>query len=292
MLKEAVDPQHRDIAFRPMRHADIDGGLRLCRLAGWDQVRRDWQWFLEGPDTSAIAAVDQDKVVATSAAIRYGTRFGWIGMVLVHPDAQGRGVGAAVLQQAIDQLSDMPSIRLDATPAGRLLYQKHDFVDEYPLMRMESTSVSASDSARTVARPMTRGELSEVATMDAAVFGAPRANTLEWMYDGAPEFAFVAERAGNLCGYLLGRHGHQFEHLGPVVADDVSDAIDMVRGCLARHRDQSFVIDAPHHSRHWIRFLEDSGFHAQRPYVRMYRGGRSPFGQPQNEFAVLGPEFG
>jgi GNAT superfamily N-acetyltransferase len=287
-----MESARAEAVIRLMQHADIEAGLRLCRLAGWDQVRRDWQRFLDGPDCSTLAAVLRDDVVATSATIRYGMRFGWIGMVLVHPDAQGRGVGRAVLHQAIEELSDMPAIRLDATPAGRILYQKHGFIDEYPLTRMESTSVSVGDSPRTLARPMTRGELHEVATMDQAAFGAPRANLLEWMYDGAPEFAYVAERDGNLCGYLLGRHGHQFEHLGPIVADAVTDAIDLATTCLARHRDQSFVIDAPHHSRGWMSFLEASGFHAQRPYVRMYRGGRPPFALQRNEFAVLGPEFG
>jgi GNAT superfamily N-acetyltransferase len=287
-----MERAHAEVAIRPMQHADIEAGLRLCRLAGWDQVRRDWQRFLDDPDSTTVAAVLHDDVVATLATIRYGARFGWIGMVLVHPDAQGRGVGAAVLNQAFHQLSNVPAIRLDATPAGRLLYQKHGFVDEYPLTRMESTSVSIADLPRAVARPMTRGELREVATMDQSAFGASRTNLLEWMYDGAPELAYVAERGGNLCGYLLGRHGHQFDHLGPIVADEVNDAIDMASTCLARHRDQSFVIDAPHHSRDWMRFLEASGFHAQRPYARMYRGGHPPFGLSRNEFAVLGPEFG
>lgn len=281
-----------DVIIRPMGNGDIEAGIQLCRLAGWDQVRRDWQRFIEGPDSRAIAAVRGSDVVATSATIRYGGRFAWIGMVLVHPDAQGRGVGATVLQQAIDELSDVPAIRLDATTAGRILYQKYGFIDEYPLMRMEATSVSVGESTRALARPMTRGELREVATMDQSAFGAPRGKLLEWMYDGAPDLAYVAERGGNLCGYLLGRHGHQFEHIGPVVADETRAAIDMANVCLARHRDQSFVIDTPHHNREWMQFLEGAGFHPQRPYVRMYRGGQPPFGLARNEFAVLGPEFG
>lgn len=281
-----------DVMIRPMRNEDIDAGIQLCRLAGWDQVRRDWERFIEGPDSRTIAAVRGGEVVATSATIRYGGRFAWIGMVLVHPDAQGRGVGATVLRQAIDELSDVTAIRLDATTAGRILYQKYGFIDEYPLMRMEATSVSVSSSARALARPMTRGELREVAAMDQSAFGASRGKLLEWMYDGAPELAYVAERGGNLCGYLLGRHGHQFEHIGPVVADEVRAAIELATVCLARHRDQSFVIDTPHHNRGWMQFLESAGFHPQRPYVRMYRGGQPPFGLARNEFAVLGPEFG
>ena len=281
-----------DIEFRPMVEADIEAGLRLCRLAGWDQVRRDWERFLAGPDSRAWAAALAGEVIATVATIRYGPRVGWIGMVLVHPAAQGRGVGAALLRQAIDSLADVPVIRLDATPAGQPLYQKHGFVEDCPLTRMEATSVGIEHGSRTHARDMTRGELSEVVAMDRLAFGAPRADLLHWMYDGAPQFAFVAERGGNLSGYLLGRHGHQFDHLGPIVADDLDVAMDLTKACLARHRDQAFVIDAARHDEGWIRFLESIGFHPQRPYVRMYRGEPAPFGVARQQFAVLGPEFG
>jgi len=281
-----------DVEVRPMQHADIDEGLRLCRLAGWDQVRRDWRRFLDDPDAAVLAAVHGQDLIATIATIRYGIAFSWIGMVLVDPVAQGRGIGTTMLRDALHSLSDRASVRLDATPAGRLLYQKHGFSDECSLIRMEVTSVRVDHAPRTIVRAMTRGEVPEVVAMDGSVFGAARTGLLEWMYDGAPQFAFVAERHGNLCGYLFGRHGHQFEHLGPLVADDTHVAMSLIKACLARHQDQAFVMDTPHHDDGWIRLLESIGFRPQRPFIRMYRGLPGPFGVIRHQFAVLGPEFG
>ena len=137
-----------DVEVRPMEHADIEAGLRLCRLAGWDQVHRDWRRFLDGPDSSVRAAVHGSDLMATVATIRYGTQFGWIGMVLVDPAAQGRGIGSVVVSEAVDSLGDMASVRLDATPAGRIVYQKHDFVDESTLTRMEAISVKVDSPPR------------------------------------------------------------------------------------------------------------------------------------------------
>jgi GNAT superfamily N-acetyltransferase len=290
--KGQVQRESLDVEVRAMQHADIEAGMRLCRLAGWDQVHRDWRRFLDGPDSSVRAAIHGTDVIATIATIRYGTQFGWIGMVLVDPAAQGRGIGSVMVREAVDSLGDMASVRLDATPAGRIVYLKHDFVDECTLTRMEAISVKVDHPPRAIVRAMTRGELPAVVAMDRSVFGAPRSNLLEWMYDGAPEFAFVAERHGNLCGYLFGRHGLQYEHLGPLVTDDLSVAMTLTKACLARHRDQAFVIDTPDDNESWIRFLENSGFRPQRPYVRMYRGRPGPFGLVRHQFAVLGPEFG
>src|SRR6188472_82959 len=120
-----------------MGPADIEAGLRLCRLSHWDQVRRDWERFVAGESSSATVALLDDRIMGTAATIRYGNRFGWIGMVLVDPASQGRGVGASLLKHTLNELRDMAIVRLDATPAGHPLYLKQGFAEECPLLRME-----------------------------------------------------------------------------------------------------------------------------------------------------------
>ena len=208
-----------------MTHADVEAGLRLCRLSRWDQVARDWERFLAGP-SGATAAVRDGQVIGTSATIRYGLRFGWIGMVLVDPAAQGERLGTSLLTHAIESLHDMPAVRLDATPAGHHLYLKHGFSDECGLRRMEAATVVVPDKPPPAIRAMTPDDLPEVIAMDVIVFGAPRADVLEWLYTGAPEYAMIARCDGRLSGYALGRHGFEFEHLGPLVAVDAQLAED------------------------------------------------------------------
>ena len=104
-------------------------------------MARDWERFLAGPP-GATAAVRDGRVIGTSATIRYGARFGWIGMVLVDPIAQGQGLGTSLLKCALDALHDVSAVRLDATPAGHPLYLKHGFVEECGLRRMEAATVT------------------------------------------------------------------------------------------------------------------------------------------------------
>jgi GNAT superfamily N-acetyltransferase len=288
------------IEFRRMTQADIGDGLRLCRMNGWDQVARDWERFLT-PPCDAIAAVRGGLVLGTCAAIPYGAVFGWIGMVLVDPAAQGQGLGAALLRHAAEMLFGVAAIRLDATPAGHPLYVKQAFVEEARLRRLErapatfevpSSLDEGHQSDGEGIRKMTNVELTEVQQMDALVFGAPRGELLDWMYRGAAEYAWVARRCGELTGYILGRHGYQFEHLGPIVARDGRTAAALAGACLSGHSDRAFIIDATCHDAKWAGFLERARFREQRPFIRMYRGGQPPFGEPHHQFAVTGPEFG
>jgi len=290
-----------------MRSADIERGLQLCRLAGWDQVQRDWERFISDENANVSVAIhpkpqvpsssprDFDKasaIIGTVATIRYGAEFGWIGMLLVHPDLQGRGVGAVLLGHATAELAGVPLIRLDATPAGHVLYRKHGFVDEFPLRRMEATSVAVERSRHPSVLPLGREGLPDVIAFDSQAFGASRGNVLAWMLEGAPEYGFVTRQSGKITGYVLGRHGHEFEHLGPIVAADASLAVELARTCLAACPGKAFVIDSASHADEWHSFLERSGFHEQRPYIRMYRGSELAFDLRGQQFAILGPEFG
>jgi hypothetical protein len=112
------------------------------------------------------------------------------------------------------------------------------------------------------------------------------------MLEGAPEYAWVAMENNELKGYCFGRHGHNFEHLGPVVATDFATAQQLVAACLRKQAGKPFILDASHQHAEWLLWLEALGFKEQRPFMRMYRGNNRSPGLPENQFAILGPEFG
>jgi ribosomal protein S18 acetylase RimI-like enzyme len=245
--------------FRDMTPADIAAGLKLSRAAGWNQTERDWGLFLQLSPKGCRVAVIDERVVGTVATARYEDRFAWIGMVLVDPPERGQGIGARLTAEALEVLEDMPSIRLDATPAGHAVYQKLGFVDEYRLSRMERLASSEGLSLRrNPARPMMKDDLPAVAIFDRQVFGADRRLTLEWMFDGAPEYAWIIEERGQILGYMLGRRGYNFESMGPVVAHDQRTARRMVSACLNRQAGKPFIIDASHHDADWRAWLDSA----------------------------------
>ncbi len=281
------------LRFRAMRSADIEAGLRLCRVSGWNQTRRDWEQFLNLSPHGCRVAVKDGQVIGTVATVNYENRFGWVAMVLVEPALRGNGVGALLMNEAVAVLHDAHPIRLDATPAGQPVYRQLGFVDEYGLSRMET--VVARECLKiqgNPARPLTRADFPAILRLDREVFGADRRALLEWMFAGAPAYAWVIVQHQQITGYCFGRHGHNAEHLGPVIAHDQTTARQLVTACLHQHPAKPFFFDATHLAPDWRTWLASIGFREQRPFMRMHFGENAYPGLPAKQFAILGPEFG
>lgn len=281
------------VLYRPMKPADIPAGLSLCRAAGWNQVSRDWELFLNlHPESCRVAVDEEGKVAGTVATVRYEDHFSWIGMVLVDPARKRQGIGIQLLREALQILSGEETVKLDATPEGRQIYLQLDFVDEYPLTRMQvgrGASVKFPDSH---ARPIHEKDLPSLLTLDKEVFGANRLPVLEWLWKGGPQYAFMVEEKDTIQGYCFGRPGHNFTHIGPVVSVNSDTATDLVSAALRNCAECPVVLDVLNHTPAWIQWLTSIGFKEQRSFIRMFRGTNAYPGIPQKQFAILGPEFG
>lgn len=225
-------------------------------------------------------------MVGTVTTVRYEPALAWIGMVLVDPAHRGHGIGTALLDESLHLLSDVPTVGLDATPAGYSLYRNRGFEEDSRLSRMQCLSppIPAPDSS---VGPV--ATLEAVASIDRQVFGADRRFHLEWLRDGLPALVL---KLGESSAYAFARRGARFLHVGPVVAPDSAGAARLLAACLRQAAGQPVIIDATLHHPEWRQRLEAVGFTEQRPFIRM-RKGPAPAKQPHPwEYAIMGPEFG
>jgi GNAT superfamily N-acetyltransferase len=280
------------IAYRAMTPGDIHTGLSLCRAYGWNQRARDWELFLQlSPAGCCVGVDDEGEVVGTVTTLRYEDHFSWIGMVLVDQAKQRQGIGGQLLQEALRILRNEKIVKLDATPEGRVVYLKLNFVDEYRLSRMHCSAVLSTSLPASPARLMHRTDLPRLIDLDSEIFGANRTAVLEWMWKGAPQHAFLIEESNEITGYCFGRPGHRFTHIGPVIAPHHDCAIHLVSAAM-RNCAGPVILDVLQDKSEWVRWLSSNGFAEQRQLIRMYRGSEPGPGVPEKQFAILGPEFG
>ena len=281
-----------EITERELRTADLASCVALSGSAGWNQNEADWRLMLEIGQGWGLFLPD-GTLAASTVVLPYGARFAWLSMVLVLPAQRRKGYATRLLRRAIDELGRRGvSPILDATPAGREVYLQEGFREAWTFSRLQSDApqAAAQESADGV-RPGAASDWPSILALDAPAFGASRERLLRSLAARLPEAALVAERAGRIVGYLLGRDGREARQLGPLVAADERAARALLASGLGRVASPLYL-DVVDHAPGLRRWLEARGFVLQRAFTRMLRGLERAPGDERKLFLVAGPELG
>jgi len=278
-----------DFRVRTMTAEDVPDAMRLKDAAGWNQTGSDWIRFLSASHEGCFAAEYQGEVIGTSATISYENRISWIGMLIVDERYRGKGIGTALLKTAIRFLDSkkMATIKLDATPLGRPLYEKLGFMTEYDIERWMLS--------RTVVEPGRENgpvSIEAVLPVDREIFGSDRSGLLLSLAHESPHLALIEQQEGKITGYCLGRQGSLADHMGPWVAYSRDTAERLLNLFLLRSRRDQIFVDCLRLNPWAIQIVKASGFRFSRPLTRMYRGTNRYPGESEPLCASLGPEFG
>ncbi|MCC6289005.1 MAG: GNAT family N-acetyltransferase [Chitinophagaceae bacterium] len=276
--------------LQQINDTDIPSCLLLCRSNKWNQIARDWELFLKMNPNECRVAVNNEKIIGSVAIIKY-QHFSWIGMLLVDPAFQRKGTGKTLLAEALEILKNEETVKLDATPAGRQLYRQLNFTDEYQIVRMYAAAVKITKPGSS-AKQMQKEDLALIAEYDQPIFGSNRQQLLHHFCEGAGEFAFCIKEKDAIKGYCMGRHGYHFSQIGPIVAENNYDAIQLASAALQNCLGKPVIIDSLMHDEQWMAWLSECGFIEQRNFIRMYKGTNRYAGVSFKQFAIAGPEYG
>jgi len=274
--------------LRPLLETDLPFAHRLSRAAGWNQTPADWQRFLALGKDGCFLAEHEGEPAGTATTTCYGTDLAWIGMVLVDPRFQRRGIGTALLHGAIRYLREdrgITCVRLDATPAGRPLYEGLGFRAEWGLRRWRREERGESTEDFPAPAITLTGES---LALDRSVFGADRSALLRSLAAGS--FGVVTLPDGSF-GFV--REGERALYLGPVTAASATSGLalaeQLVNTCPP-HRE--IFWDLPDENTAAGELAVSLGFQPVRELTRMWLGDNPLACDPGKIFGLAEPALG
>ncbi len=276
------------VTIRQLRVDDIPLAMTLKDFAGWNQTERDWRGYLEFEPRGCFLAEVDARPVGTATSIGYGGRLGWIGMVLVHPEARRLGIGTRLLHQTIAYLrgEGVGCVKLDATPMGRHVYLPLGFVDEYAVSRYQATAPRDLPPPADDVIPLENP--ADLTELDAEAFGAARPDVPRSLGGRDPGLCFAHVNGG----YLIAREGHYAVQIGPWTARDAASAEALLRAFLRQVPGKPVLVDVPHPNAAALALVERHGFSVQRGFIRMYLGENRFPGEPGLVYGTSGAEKG
>jgi GNAT superfamily N-acetyltransferase len=175
------DPQvHPATTLRPMHASDLVALNRLVQQVSWPHRPQDCaQMFELG---AGIAAIDATGVMAgIGMRWSFGRDAGTIGMILVAPEKQGRGVGRS-LMTALIAGSGSRALMLNATSEGLRLYEKLGFVATGLVRQHQARPggrLALLPAPAVALRRAVPADRAALCAIDAAAFGADRSVLVE-----------------------------------------------------------------------------------------------------------------
>jgi len=282
-------------AISVLSRAELDAAQALVAEAGWNQVRADWELFIELGAAFKVTA-PHGELAATAATLPFA-RFGWISMVLVGKRHRRQGLATALLEHCVARLQEQGLVPvLDATPAGRAVYRQLDFQDGWQITRWRRLERGApwpgtGGHGATTVRALRDEDWPQLVALDEQAFGSARIALLRRLESRSRGFACVAQRDGRVAGYLLGRDGRQAMQVGPIVAHDQGVAQGLLAHALERI-DGPVLLDVLDRHTDLPPRLTAAGFEVERSYTRMALDGDAAFGDADLMVAIAGPELG
>jgi ribosomal protein S18 acetylase RimI-like enzyme len=279
------------IEIRLLFESDIPAAMKLKEVAGWNQTEDDWRRLLQLEPDGCFAAIKDGRLVGTTTTTTYRDDLAWIGMVLVDPQNRQQGIANRLMKTGLNYLKGkVATVKLDATPQGKLVYEKLGFEVESLVERWsgQGKSESFDRNDESLSRDLRR----ELLALDYRAFCADRSKLIESLIDNSLVTP-VLKRSGDgeLSGYALARRGTKADYIGPIIAtqaDQIESLLDQVMGELKGTR---VYIDFNTECSASSRLLTDRGFVKERDLIRMSAGGR---GQKTSSsvVAIAGPEIG
>ncbi|SAK61893.1 N-acetyltransferase GCN5 [Caballeronia fortuita] len=210
---------HDPIEYRAFTLDDIPAAHALSASVKWRHRADDWRFAAR--IGSGFAAVDSEgALVGTALAFQFGTDAATLGMFIVAPEHQRRGIGRALLDRLRAKF-DSRMLLVHASNEGRPLCEARGFayidtVHQHQGAAFQPPLVSLPPGERL--RPIGAKDTPRLAALASRASGLDRTELMPPLLDIASGIAL--DRDGELIGFALFRRFGDGHVIGPVIAPE------------------------------------------------------------------------
>ena len=259
---------------------------------GWNPGLGDLD-VARASDPEAFVAIRRgDALIGGGSIIRYGDKFGFMGLFILRPDMRGRGLGGKFWRWRRDRLKARldadASIGMDGVYEMTPFYERGGFVAAGRHLRMQGVAQGRVDSDVVSDKERL---LDDILAFDAGRFPAPRETFLRNWLDRPGLHVAGMYRGDKFTGYGVARPCRSGFKIAPLFATDVVTADRLLGDLMARIAGEQVQIDVPETNLTALALASKYGLEEVFGCVRMYHGA-APQIFTENVYAVTSLEFG
>jgi GNAT superfamily N-acetyltransferase len=254
------------VRLRQMTREEADIVIDWAADEGWNPGLHDADAFFQ-TDPSGFFAIDAGKnLVGSFSLVRYNDEFMFGGLVIVHPDYRGKGIGRAILNFFREYAADY-NLGIDGVFSMQPVYQKAGFKFAYRNIRFEGVGGGKIDSSLIILRKV---PFPRVLVYDSLHYPAVRENFLKHFIYQLDSTGFAAVEGDSLTGYGFIRKCRNGYKIGPLFADS-EEIAEMIYSALASVAGQEpLFLDVPELNKSAVALAQSHGMKEVFGTARMY----------------------
>lgn len=272
------------ITYRRMTESDLPGAHLLSQAVRWPHRLEDWQFVLRLG--VGYVAVEGDAVVGTALCWKQGEKTGTLGVIIVSPDQQGKGIGRKLMNLVLEELGDRCT-QLIATRAGQPLYESLGFKAIGTIHQHQGTMASVAPVTLPNGASVRLAEVNDVAGIFELAnrgTGMARDEILKQLLPMAE--CAVLERHGELAGFAVMRRFGRGHVVGPLVAPDSESAKALIAHWSDAYAGSYVRLDVTGNSG-LSAWLAEAGLVQTDTGVTMARNGVPAQDESVRQFAII-----
>ncbi|MEW6346910.1 MAG: GNAT family N-acetyltransferase [Paraburkholderia sp.] len=235
-------PAEASVRFRPLTAGDLPAAHELSVAVKWPHRREDWEFALNLG--AGVGAEDPSGLLGTALHWKFGADHASLGMVIVAPEQQGRGIGRDLMTRTMDALGERTTF-LNATRAGQPLYEKFGFKAIGSIHQHQGTGGAHPPAVQLAPgeriRPLGARDPDRLAALLNRAAGYDRAAVLAALLNVAE--GVVLDRDGEPVGFALLRRFGRGHVIGPLVAPHVEGAQALISHLVGSNEGKFVRID-------------------------------------------------
>ncbi len=261
--------------IRIMQKGELNIAIEWAEKEGWNPGLKDAECFYYADPNGFLIGLLNDVPIATGSAIVYDNQYAFFGLYIVKSNVRKQGYGIQLTQECL-RYTGHRITGLDGVINMAAKYEQLGYVAAHTNIRYELNN-KISIKLPPHIHDLKTIEFDKIIRFDRHYFPAPRSVFLKhWIHQsGAFSLGYVENEV--LKGYGVIRKCHRGYKIGPLFAESLNIAENILLALCAKVESVPIFLDIPESNKNALALVTNHKMTPAFEVLRMYRNGMPTF---------------
>lgn len=263
-----------NIVIKKLKQIDLVTLISWASNEGWNPGKHDASVFWDTDPDGFYGCFFENNLIAGGSIVSYNREFGFMGLFIVHRDFRNTGIGRKLWHfrrdMLLSRLQPNSTIGMDGVLDMQPFYKKGGFKIAYRDERYEflSKEFNLSNHISTIEL----NDFDDIVEYDIKIFSCSRSKFLKgWLF--MPESKAIKFKKDNeILGYAVIRKAETGFKIGPLFANHVEIANELLISCFSAYPNHSVFLDIPSTNNDAVSLVKKYNGNYVFECARMYYG--------------------